>query len=264
MKWIRYLGERGWPQLAILEDDMIRDVEGELFGQHSMTDRRRSRAGVKLLPPVVPSTFYAAGLNYHTHFLKYADKDGKPSPLPSRSHIGYRAINSLIGDGDEIVIPSDSSGKVQFEGELVVVVGQSARHVSEKDALDYVFGYSIGNDVSERIWQSTDRTLWRAKNSDTFSPMGPWIETDLDLDCQTTTVRLNGSEVSRFKTNDMIFSVAHTVSAISRYITLQAGDVIWMGTDEPTLDMVAGDEVEVEISGIGRLRNKVVAERRAR
>src|SRR5690606_9744836 len=109
-------------------------------------------------------------------------------------------------------------------------------------------------------WQRADRTLWRAKNADTFKPMGPWIETGVDLEALTTTVRLNGKEVSRFKTNDMIFGVAATIAAITRYITLYPGDIVWMGTDEPTLDMVPGDTVEVEIDGIGILRNPIVAE----
>jgi 2-keto-4-pentenoate hydratase/2-oxohepta-3-ene-1,7-dioic acid hydratase in catechol pathway len=123
-----------------------------------------------------------------------------------------------------------------------------------------VFGYTIGNDISERTWQASDRTLWRAKNSDTFKPMGPWIDTDVDLAKLVTTVRLNGKSVARFRTNDMIFGVAAFISAITQYITLHPGDVIWMGADAPTLDMVAGDVVEVEIDGIGTLRNPVVAE----
>jgi 2-keto-4-pentenoate hydratase/2-oxohepta-3-ene-1,7-dioic acid hydratase in catechol pathway len=123
-----------------------------------------------------------------------------------------------------------------------------------------VLGYTIGNDVSERTWQRNDRTFWRAKNSDTFKPMGPWIETDVDLDALVTIVRLNGREVSRFRTNEMIFGVAEYISTMSRCLTLYPGDVVWMGTDDPTLDMVAGDVVEIEIDGIGTLRNPVVAE----
>ena len=114
--------------------------------------------------------------------------------------------------------------------------------------------------MSERQWQNADRTLWRAKNADTFKPMGPWIETDVNLDAMQTTVRLNGREVSRFKTREMVFGIEDTIAEISRYITLSPGDVIWMGTDEPTLDMVATDQIEVEIDGIGVLANRLVAE----
>jgi 2-keto-4-pentenoate hydratase/2-oxohepta-3-ene-1,7-dioic acid hydratase in catechol pathway len=261
MKWVRYQRAGGnGAHLGIVEGNVIQEIDGDPFTEYVATDRRFRLDQVKLLTPVVPATFYAAGLNYRTHFGKYAEKDGKPLQLPTESHIGYRAVNSLVAHGDAIVIPKDSSGKVQFEGELVVVIGKQAKHVSEAEALTCVFGYTIGNDVSERSWQNSDRTLWRAKNTDTFSPMGPWIETNLDLKALTTVVRLNGREVSRFPTNDMIFGVAATISAITRYITLYPGDVIWMGTDEPTLDMVAGDTVEVEVSGIGFLRNPVVGE----
>lgn len=261
MRWVRYrTAAADAPRYGILDGDTVADVDGGPFADYVRTDRRIGLDQVKLLPPLVPGTFYAAGLNYHTHFRKYTQVDGKPRPLPTESHIGYRASNSLIGHGEAIVIPSGSSGKVQFEGELVVVIGRRAKRVSEAEALSCVFGYSIGNDVSERSWQNSDRTLWRAKNSDTFSPMGPWIDTDFELEGQTTVVRLNGREVSRFQTGDMIFGVAATISAITRYITLYPGDMIWMGTDEPTLDMVAGDTVEVEIFGLGVLRNPVVGE----
>jgi 2-keto-4-pentenoate hydratase/2-oxohepta-3-ene-1,7-dioic acid hydratase in catechol pathway len=123
-----------------------------------------------------------------------------------------------------------------------------------------VFGYTIGNDVSERTWQASDRTLWRAKNSDTFKPMGPWIETDVSLERLVTRVRLNGAIVSEFPTNDMVFGVARYISEITRFITLFPGDVIWMGAEAPTRDMVAGDHVEIDIDGIGTLSNPIVAE----
>ena len=111
--------------------------------------------------------------------------------------------------------------------------------------------------MSERTWQAGDRTLWRAKNTDTFKPMGPWIETDVDLDSLQTTVRINGEIMSQFATNSMIFGVAHYISEMSKYLTLHPGDMIWMGTDGATQNMKAGDTVDVEISGIGTLSNPV-------
>ena len=149
---------------------------------------------------------------------------------------------------------------MQYEGELVVVIGKTVKHVSEDEALDCILGYTIGNDVSERTWQAGDRTLWRAKNADTFKPMGPWIETDVDLDSLQTTVRINGEVMSQFPTNSMIFGVAHYISEMTRYLTLYPGDMIWMGTDGATQNMKAGDTVDVEIDGIGTLSNPVVAE----
>ena len=115
-----------------------------------------------------------------------------------------------------MIIPADATGKIHYEGELVVVIGKKAKHLSEKDAMSCVFGYTIGNDVSERTWQKMDRGLWRAKNADTFKPMGPWIETDVDLDAMETTVRLNGKESNHFKTNDMVFNIPQFIAAMTQ------------------------------------------------
>ncbi|MBV8868405.1 MAG: fumarylacetoacetate hydrolase family protein, partial [Acetobacteraceae bacterium] len=121
-------------------------------------------------------------------------------------------------------------------------------------------GYTVGNDVSERSWQKSDRTMWRAKNTDTFKPMGPWIETDLRLDDLRTRIRLNGEQLIEFRTNDMVFGVVDYLVAMTRYLTLHPGDMIWMGTEGETADMKHGDVCEVEITGIGTLRNPVVRE----
>jgi 2-keto-4-pentenoate hydratase/2-oxohepta-3-ene-1,7-dioic acid hydratase in catechol pathway len=116
-------------------------------------------------------------------------------------------------------------------------------------------GYTIGNDVSERTWQRSDRTLWRAKNTDTFKPMGPWIETEAALDAMETVVRVNDRETIRFPTNAMLFGVARYLSTMSRYLTLYPGDVVWMGTDGAAPDLKSGDIVEIDITGLGTLRN---------
>jgi 2-keto-4-pentenoate hydratase/2-oxohepta-3-ene-1,7-dioic acid hydratase in catechol pathway len=133
--------------------------------------------------------------------------------------------------------------------------------VSEAEALDYVLGYTIGNDVSERTWQRGDRTLWRGKNTDTFKPMGPWIVTDLEPDDLNVTIRLNDKEMFTYCVGDAIFSVRHFISRMSQYLTLYPGDVLWMGTDGATENMKDGDTVEVEVPGIGVLRNPVVREK---
>ena len=263
MRWIRYHRD-GMARYGIVEGDEVREVEGTPFDAVAPvpTSRRYPLAGLRLLPPVIPPTFYAAGVNYRKHLASAFERRGEAYQAPKMLHVGYRAVNALIGPGDPIVIPADSSGKVQFEGELVVVIGKRAKHMREADALSCVLGYTIGNDVSEREWQKADKTFWRSKNADTFKPMGPWIETDVRLSPMTTTVRLNGAEVASFDTSDMLFGVAATIAEITRYNTLVPGDVIWMGTDDPTLDMVAGDTVEVEISGIGTLANPVRASTR--
>jgi 2-keto-4-pentenoate hydratase/2-oxohepta-3-ene-1,7-dioic acid hydratase in catechol pathway len=235
-------------------------VSGDPFAGYERGKVTRELSAVKIEVPVVPPTFYCVGLNYAEHIREVASKHGIKANLPEQPDVGYRAVNALIAHGEPVVIPRDAS-KVQYEGELVVVIGKRAKHLSEAEALSCVLGYTVGNDVSERVWQKSDRTLWRAKNTDTFKPMGPWIETQVDLDALETVVRRNGKETLRFRTNDMIFGVARYISAMSRYLTLYPGDMIWMGTDGSSPDLVAGDVVEVEITGIGTLRNPFVAER---
>ena len=212
-------------------------------------------------PPVIPGNFYAAGLNYRAH-IEWANKaHGTSYRIPEQADVGYRSNNALIGSGENIVIPRDSSGQVDFEGELVAVIGKRAKNVSEQDALSYVAGYTLGKDISERSWQRSDRTLWRAKNSDTFKPMGPKIVSGIDPMNQVIEVRINGRTVSSYHTRDMIFGVAHYISRMSRYLTLHPDDVIWFGCDGPTEPALKpGDLVEVVNEAIGVLANPVVAE----
>jgi 2-keto-4-pentenoate hydratase/2-oxohepta-3-ene-1,7-dioic acid hydratase in catechol pathway len=244
---------------GIVEGDRVVEVSGDPFAGYERGKRTHALADVKVEVPVVPPTFYCVGLNYAEHIREVAAKQGIKANLPTQPDVGYRAVNALIAHEEPVVIPRDAT-KVQYEGELVVVIGKRARNLSEAEALSCVLGYTIGNDVSERVWQKSDRTLWRAKNTDTFKPMGPWIETDVNLDAMETIVRLNGKESLRFHTNAMIFGVATYIATMSRYLTLYPGDILWMGTDGSSPDLKAGDVVEVELSGIGVLRNRFVAE----
>jgi 2-keto-4-pentenoate hydratase/2-oxohepta-3-ene-1,7-dioic acid hydratase in catechol pathway len=257
MRWIRFQAD-GRTAYGLVEGDQIAEVDGDPFDGYRATSRTHALTAVKVELPVVPPTFYCVGLNYAEHVVEAAKKLGIKADLPEKPDVGYRANNALIAHGEDVVIPADATEKVQYEGELVVVIGKRCRNVSEADALSYVLGYTIGNDVSERTWQKSDRTLWRAKNSETFKPMGPWIETDVDLDNLETRVSVNGRETSRFKTNAMIHGVALYISTISRYCTLQPRDVIWMGTDGHSPNLVSGDRVDVEITGIGTLTNRFV------
>ena len=259
MKWCRFQVEDK-ARYGIVEDDRVTEVAGSPFESYSITTNTYSLDSLKLLIPVMPATVYAAGTNYPEHVTWAAAKLGREPQIPQKADIGYRAVNALIAHEENIVIPRDSSEEVQYEGELVAVVGKVAKHLSKEEALSCILGYTIGNDVSERSWQRVDRTLWRAKNTDTWKPMGPWIATELDPTKLDTTIRLNGKVVSQFNTGTMIFDTATYISEITRYITLYPGDVIWMGTEGATENMKPGDVVEIEISGIGTLRNHVVAE----
>jgi 2-keto-4-pentenoate hydratase/2-oxohepta-3-ene-1,7-dioic acid hydratase in catechol pathway len=248
MRWLKFTvaGQTSW---GIVEGDKVIAVNGDPFGEWQRSQRSHPLADVKIELPVMPRTFYCVGLNYLKHLTEAANKRGEVPNVPDRPEIGYRAQNALIE-------------KIHYEGELVVVIGKKAKHLSEADAMSCVFGYTIGNDVSERTWQKADRGLWRAKNADTFKPMGPWIETEVDLDAMETIIKVNGKETGRFRTNDMIFGIVPFIVELTKYFTLWPGDVIWMGTDGASPDLKAGDVVEIEITGIGTLRNRFVAEKR--
>ena len=235
-------------------------VSAYLDGKELVTEdgERHPIEEAKLLPPVNPGNFYAAGLNYRAHIEWANQHHGTSYKVPAQADIGYRSNNALIGSGADIVIPRDSTGPVEFEGELVAVIGSTTKNVSEKTALDCVTGYTLGNDVSERTWQRADRTLWRAKNADTFKPMGPFIVDGIDPTNQQIDVRINGRTVSSYNTRDMIFGVAHYIARMSRYVTLHPGDVIWFGCDGATVPALQpGDLVEVVNPAIGVLANRV-------
>jgi 2-keto-4-pentenoate hydratase/2-oxohepta-3-ene-1,7-dioic acid hydratase in catechol pathway len=259
VRWIRF-SQRGQTAYGILEGERIVEVAGDPFEGYEKTGRTHDLSAVKIEVPVTPPTFYCVGLNYAEHIKAGAARRGVEPDLPKQPDVGYRAARALIAHEEPVVIPADAS-KVQYEGELAVVIGKRAKHLSEREALSCVLGYTIGNDVSERNWQKSDRTLWRAKSTDTFKPMGPWIETEVILDSLETRVRVNGQETTRFATNDMLFGVATYISTITRYVTLVPGDILWMGTDGTSPDLRPGDTVEVEITGLGTLRNPFVAAR---
>ena len=257
MKFGRF-EQQGRVFYGAVERDHVSELEGSIFDNYQTTSKRHALAALKTLVPCVPPTFYCAGLNYAAH-IEWANKrKGTNTPLPAKADIGYRANSALAANGEAIVIPADSPGPVQFEGELVAVIGKQARNLPEKDALSCVLGYTLGNDLSERSWQKQDRTLWRAKNCDTFKPMGPFIATGLDPMKLTVGIRVNGKTVSEYDTGKMLFSAQHYISQISKYMTLQPGDVVWLGTDNATEpDLKDGDTVEIFQKDIGVLRNPV-------
>ena len=257
-KWCRFKTDDR-TSYGMVEGDQVIAIEGSPFGAHKRNDRAFALNAVKLLVPTVPSNFFCVGINYADHIRKMAAKRNTEPVFPKQPDIGYRANNALIAHEENIVKPADAGAAFQYEGELVAVFGKRCRNVSREHALDYVLGWTIGNDVSERSWQKDDRTLWRAKNSDTFKPMGPWIVTGLDPAKMETVIRVNGKETDRFATNNMIFDTATYIAQVSKYCTIEPGDVMWMGTDGVPANIKPGDTVEIEISGIGVLRNNVVA-----
>jgi 2-keto-4-pentenoate hydratase/2-oxohepta-3-ene-1,7-dioic acid hydratase in catechol pathway len=234
---------------GILEPTRVVELEGDLFTNVSPTGRMAMLADVKLLAPCVPSKVIAVGLNYRSHL-----GERKPADYPG---LFAKYPTSIIATEENIVLPEDAKN-VHYEGELVVVIGKRAKNVSKREAASYIFGVTAGNDVSERDWQSADLQWFRAKATDTFAPLGPAIVTGLNYNDLLLQTRLNGEVVQSERTKDLIFDVDTIVSYISRYITLEPGDVIYTGTPQTTKPFKEGDTIEVEVEGVGVLRNKAV------
>ncbi len=212
------------------------------------TGRTQSLRDVRLLAPAVPSKIFALAHNYATHL------QGKAPP--AEPQVFLKVPSSVINPGETILLPA-RQGRVDEEAELVVIMGKRCKGVGRADALRYVLGYTCGNDVSARVWQKNDLNWWRAKGSDTFSPFGPFIDTDIDPRTALITGRINGREVQRCVSADLIFDVPSLIEWISASVTLEPGDLIYTGTSGDPAELHAGDKVDVEIEGIGTLSNTV-------
>jgi 2-keto-4-pentenoate hydratase/2-oxohepta-3-ene-1,7-dioic acid hydratase in catechol pathway len=207
---------------------------------------------MKLHEPVAPSKIVCVGRNYREHAAELGNK------MPDEPLLFLKAPSAIIFSGDEIVLPKQSQ-QVEHEGELGVVIGRVARNIpSEEDPLRYVLGYTCVNDVTARDLQRKDVQFTRGKSFDTFCPVGPWIETDIDPQNVTVETRINGEVKQKGNTADMAFPVSFLIRYISEIMTLYPGDLIATGTPAGVSRMKAGDTVEVEVSGIGILQNRVV------
>lgn len=250
------VGEREF--YAVVEGDEAVEISAAPWLDHER-GARHPLSSVSWLPPVMPPTFYAAGFNYKAHNRHHEELGYDPVKVGDHPEVGYRAQSALTGHGADIVKPAGVEGRFETEAEVVAVIGTTLKHADRDQAKAAIFGWTIGNDVSARTWQHADRTFYRAKNADTFKPMGPWIETDVDPMGSTTTVRRNGEVDAAFATGDMIYDPYDFIVEMTKYITLHPGDVLWMGADGNT-PMTEGDVIDIEISGIGTLTNTVVGE----
>jgi 2-keto-4-pentenoate hydratase/2-oxohepta-3-ene-1,7-dioic acid hydratase in catechol pathway len=248
-KYVRY-AYQGTTSFGILEGDTVHQLDGDLFASPTRSGATVPLADVELLAPVEPSKVIAVGLNYRSHI-----GNAEPAEYPG---LFAKYPTSIVGPGADIVIPDDAEN-VHYEGELVIVIGKRAQGVSVEEAPDYIFGVTAGNDVSERNWQRDDLQWLRAKGADTFGPMGPAIVTGLNYNDLHVETRLNGEVRQAESSADLIFTVDHIVSYVSGYFTLHPGDVIFTGTPGSTRAMKPGDIVEVEVQGVGVLRNPVAA-----
>lgn len=255
LKFVRFENGGGASYGIVEDDNSVTEISNSPIGQsYEKTGNSYNLTDVKILAPNPnPVKMLCLARNYRSHLLG-AQEPTRPEPF-------YKTPTAIIGPGDPIKL-TDDSGLVVCESELVVIMGKQAKNVSEEDALDYVFGYTCGNDVSARDWQGgpdADTQWWRAKSADTFGPTGPFIVTDIDPHNVNIRGLVNGVEGQKCHSSEMIFNVNQAISFISRYVTLEPGDMLWTGTSGTTPPINIGGDVTVEIDKIGVLHNPVAA-----
>jgi 2-keto-4-pentenoate hydratase/2-oxohepta-3-ene-1,7-dioic acid hydratase in catechol pathway len=235
---------------GIVDDSELVVLAGDpMFAGFETTGERVPLGDAVLLAPVIPrSKVVCVGKNYHDHAAEMGDE------APAEPLLFLKPNTAVIGPGDTIVRPPQSR-ETHFEGELAAVIGRIAKNVSADDALAHVFGYTIANDVTARDLQRSDGQWSRAKGFDTFCPLGPAIETEFDIDAARLQTRRNGEVAQDAPLTDMIHSVADIIAYASAVFTLLPGDVILTGTPAGVGPFAAGDTLEVEITGLGTLRN---------
>jgi 2-keto-4-pentenoate hydratase/2-oxohepta-3-ene-1,7-dioic acid hydratase in catechol pathway len=238
---------------GVVEDDKVREISGDIFGEYTVTQTTYNLNDVEILAPIIPSKLVAIGLNYVDH------AEETKMPLPKVPLIFFKAPSAIIGPGQDIIIPKDSR-RTDYEAELGVVIGKKARYVKESEALDYVLGYICCNDVSERDIQRSDGQFARAKSFDTFAPCGPYIVTDIDPSDLKIELIQNGVVKQSSRTSKLVFNVPQLISFITRAMTLLPGDIISTGTPAGVGPMHPGDTIEVRIEKIGSLINRVKLE----
>ena len=249
MRLVRFLA-RGKPAWGTVNGDELSELDGDFSSPFKMLKARHVFSRAKLLSPCTPSKIVAVGLNYRDH----ANELGLA--LPDEPVIFLKPPTTVIGPGEAVVYPATGL-RVDYEAELGVVIKNRTRSISPGEAPDHILGYTCANDVTARDLQKKDGQWTRAKSFDTFCPVGPWIETDLDPADLLIQSYLNGERRQSSRTSQLIFSVPELVSFISGVMTLEPGDLIITGTPAGIGPMKPGDEVEVRIEKIGSLKNVV-------
>ncbi|MCA9821005.1 MAG: fumarylacetoacetate hydrolase family protein [Dehalococcoidia bacterium] len=248
--YVRFRKADGSAGAGLLEGDNIRVIEYPFWENTKLTGETLALSAVRLLPPSEPRSIVCVGLNYSSHL------GGRPAPDPPT--LFHKPLSSSAGPGDNVVLPRNA-GRVDPEGEIVIVIGKQAKGVSRADAASVIFGYTCGNDVSAREWQQADGQWWRAKGSDTFGIFGPSIVTGLQHDKIEMRTRVNGVEAQHGASDELIMDIPGTVEWVSAVMTLLPGDIIYTGTPGSPQALSPGDVVEIEVTGAGVLRNTVVA-----
>ncbi len=249
MQLVRYLAQDGafWGNLEGGRIHRLSDMLGTPTGSEDML------SDVSLLPPCEPRSIVCVGKNYADHIREMG---GSSDDLPQEPGLFLKSLGTLSGPGDPIPYPA-WTGNLQYEGELAVVIGKEMRNVPEEEALDYVLGYTCAIDVTARDKQRSDLQWTRGKSADGFCPVGPWLVRDFDPSAVSLETRINGEVRQSGNTRDLIFPVQAILAYISTFLTLKPGDLVLTGTPEGVGPLQVGDEVEVEIEGIGTLKNSV-------
>jgi 2-keto-4-pentenoate hydratase/2-oxohepta-3-ene-1,7-dioic acid hydratase in catechol pathway len=235
---------------GVLEEGVVRALRGTFFEEPVPSGEELALERVRLLAPMIPSKIIAVARNNPGHAAELGNE------VPPHPMLFLKPATSVIGPGDPIPLPADA-GRVDHESELAAVIGRITRRVDQADALKHVLGWTCANDVTSRDWQRDDGQWARAKGSDGFCPLGPWIETELDPSDVAVTARVNGEVRQSGRTSDFVFSPSALIAFISRSITLLPGDVVLTGTPSGVGPIEPGDRVEVEVEGIGILANPV-------
>lgn len=253
MRFVRFMTKDTKPSFGWVYEDKVGLIEGSPYGDFRRLEAELNLDAVELLAPVQPSKIICVGRNYVDHAKEHG------VDVPEVPMLFLKPPSALIGHGKPIVLPPQSN-QVEHEAELTVVIGKRGRWISPGEAMDYVFGYTIGNDVTARDLQRRDGQWTRGKGFDTFCPVGPWIETELDTYDLLVTCRVNGDVRQMASTRDMVFSIPQLIAFASSVMTLEPGDLLLTGTPAGVSPLSAGDVVEVSIEGIGALSNPVRGE----
>lgn len=246
--YVRFRRADGSTGAGLLGGENIAVIKEPFWNSTEQTGESVSLSSVTLLPPTEPRSIVCVGLNYASHL------NGRPVPDPPT--LFFKPLSSIAGPGDDIVMP-EGAGRIDPEGEIVIVIGKKVSRANREEALDAIFGYTCGNDVSAREWQRADGQWWRAKGSDTFGIFGPDIVTGLDHDKIELRTRVNGVEAQHAVSDELVRDIPEIVRLVSAVMTLLPGDIIYTGTPGEPQALNSGDIVEVEISGSQVLRNRV-------
>jgi 2-keto-4-pentenoate hydratase/2-oxohepta-3-ene-1,7-dioic acid hydratase in catechol pathway len=250
MRIVRYQIKNDRPQYGWILENKVGAIEGDIYGEYRRLETILPLTEVKLVAPVEPSKIICIGRNYAEHAREH-DVEVPKVPL-----IFMKPPSSIIGPGEAIILPPQSQ-QVEHEAELVVVIGKRGRNIIAEEAQDYIFGYTVGNDVTARDLQRSDGQWTRAKGFDTFCSFGPWVDTEFDPSDAIITCRVSGQPRQMASTRDMVFNVSQLIAFISSVMTLEPGDLVFTGTPAGVGPLIDGDEVVVEIEGLGKLSNPV-------